>query len=137
MRRGAGGLWEDHPHPLPSPTKGAVKEEEGSKKSSPPVGEDAGGAAAKPLTDADRARLRSQARGWLEAELATWAKLLGAANAKQRQAIAATLKHWQQDTDLASVRDEAALAKLPDDERKGWKELWADADALLARARTR
>ena len=47
----------------------------------------------------------------------------------------ATLKHWQDDSDLASVRDQAALAKLPADERDGWKALWANVDALLAKAR--
>ncbi len=92
--------------------------------------------AEKPLTDADRANLRNQARAWLEAELATWTKLLGSANAQQRQAIAATLKHWQQDTDLAGVRDEAALDQLPAAERKAWKSFWAKVDALVAKAST-
>ncbi|MGO9922041.1 MAG: protein kinase domain-containing protein, partial [Isosphaeraceae bacterium] len=99
-------------------------------------GQDTGGAAEKPLTEVDRTQFRNQAHTWLEAELATWTKLLGSANAQQRQPIAKTLKHWQQDADLASVRDEAALAKLPAEEREGWKSLWAKVDALLARART-
>jgi hypothetical protein len=33
--------------------------------------------------------------------------------------------HWQEDTDLAGVRDAAALAQLPADERKEWRTLWA------------
>jgi serine/threonine-protein kinase len=80
-------------------------------------------------------KFRSQARAWLEAELAAWTKLLASANREQRRAIAETLRHWQQDTDLASVRDEAALAKLREDERKAWMSLWANVDALLAKAR--
>ena len=100
------------------------------------VGEDTGGGAECPLTDAERAKLRNQARTWLEAELATWTKLLGSANAQGRQAIAKTLEHWQQDTDLASVRDAAELAKLPDGEREEWKSLWSNVDALLAKGRT-
>jgi hypothetical protein len=52
------------------------------------------------------------------------------------QAIAKTLEHWQQDTDLTAVRDEAALAKLPQAEREGWKSLWAKVDALLVKLRT-
>jgi len=116
---------------LPSPIKG----EEKAKGSSPILAEDTGGGPEKPLTGADRAQLRNHARAWLEAELAAWAKLLGSANAQQRQAMAGTLKHWQQDADLASVRDEAALAQLPEGEREGWKSLWAEVAALLARTR--
>jgi len=86
-----------------------------------------------PPTDAQRAKRRNQARAWLEAELATWTKLLGSADIQQRQAIAATLRHWRQDTELASVRDEAALAGLPGDERQRWKSLWAKVDELLAK----
>ena len=99
------------------------------------MGQGTGAVAEKPLNDADCAQLRNQARAGLESELATWARLLASANAQQRQVIARTLKHWQQDTDLAGVRDEAALAKLPGAEREAWKSLWAKLDVLLANAR--
>jgi hypothetical protein len=94
------------------------------------------GQAEKPLTDADRAKFRKQARSWLEAELATWTKLLASANAQQRRAIAETLKHWQQDADLSGVRDKHALDSLPEGERAMWKTLWADVDRLLKKALT-
>ena len=114
----------------------AIKGEEKTQSSSRLAGEQKiGGGAERPLTGADRAQLRSEARAWLDAELATWTKLLGSASAQQRQAIAATLKHWQQDADLASVRDEAGLAKLPGEEREGWKALWIKVDELLGKAR--
>ena len=45
-----------------------------------------------------------------------------------------TLRHWQKDTDLAGIRDAAALAKLPADERKAFAQLWADVAALLKKA---
>jgi serine/threonine-protein kinase len=90
--------------------------------------------AEKPLTDADRAKLRIQARAWLEAELKTWSGLLESAKPEQRQAIALSLMDWQWQTDLAAVRDEAALARLPGDERDAWKALWAKFGALLKRA---
>jgi serine/threonine-protein kinase len=89
----------------------------------------------EPVTEAERARLRNQARAWLEAELNAWSKLLGSATPQQRAAIAGTLKHWQEDTDLAGVRDESALTRLPQDERNAWKSLWTKVDALLAKAR--
>ncbi len=39
--------------------------------------------------------------------------------------------HWQQDTDLAGIRDEAAVAKLPLDAQKACTQLWAVVAALL------
>jgi hypothetical protein len=117
---------------VPSPIKGKEKTQGFSLL----VGRETGAGAETPLNDADCAKFRNQARAWLEAELATWANLLGSANAQQRQAIASSLKHWQQDTALAGVRDAAALAKLRRDEREAWKSLWAEVEALLAKART-
>ncbi len=38
------------------------------------------------------------------------------------------LRRWQDDPDLAAVRDAAALDKLPPDERDDWKKLWAEVD---------
>lgn len=45
---------------------------------------------------------------------------------------AQTLKHLQEDTDLASFRDTQELPKLPVDERKEWQALWVEVDTLLA-----
>jgi len=36
--------------------------------------------------------------------------------------------------DLASVRDDKALAALPEKERQAWQKLWADVDALRKKA---
>jgi hypothetical protein len=41
------------------------------------------------------------------------------------------MNHWQQGGDLAALRGPAALAKLPDAERRAWQTLWADVGALL------
>jgi hypothetical protein len=48
--------------------------------------------------------------------------------------VAPTLQHWKEDTDLAGIRDEKELAKLPEDERAAFKRLWNDVDQLLTRA---
>ena len=45
-----------------------------------------------------------------------------------------TLLHWQQDPDLAGMRDAGALAKPPDAERAEWQKLWADVEATLKKA---
>jgi tetratricopeptide (TPR) repeat protein len=94
----------------------------------------AGRAEGEPPPDAAaRAELRRKALDWLRAELAAWSKLLDSGDPKARAAIAPTLQHWKEDSDLAGVRDGDALATLPADERRAWEAFWKDVDALLKR----
>jgi hypothetical protein len=44
------------------------------------------------------------------------------------------LQSWKTDVAFAGVRDPAALAKLPEDERRQWQKLWDDVEALRQRA---
>jgi hypothetical protein len=81
--------------------------------------------------DAARAKLRRQARAWLEAEFAAWTKLLGDGTAESKTKVAANLRHWKEDSDLAGIRDEKELAKLPEEERAELKRLSDGVDALL------
>jgi hypothetical protein len=53
------------------------------------------------------------------------------------QRSAATTAGGRKDPDLAAVRDPAALAKLPEAKSVAWRNLWAQVDALLARASPR
>jgi serine/threonine-protein kinase len=85
------------------------------------------GADRAPLSDPKLARLRRQALDWLRADLALRTKLF-----EGGKSVAGTLTFWQQDTDLAGVRDPAALAKLPAEERESWQRLWADVAACNA-----
>ena len=94
---------------------------------------------ASPLDDAARARLRCQALDWMRAELTAWTKLVESAPPQDRWnqdrlTIALALSRWQEDSDLAGVRGEAALAKLPAEQRKAFTQFWADAAELLRRA---
>src|SRR5262249_11475499 len=41
-----------------------------------------------------------------------------------KHAVRQRLAHWQQDSDLASVRDPQTLDRLPGDERQSWHQLW-------------
>ena len=50
-----------------------------------------------------------------------------------KELVAKALNHWKKDPDLAGVRDDEELAKLPEAEREAWKTLWADVAALLKR----
>jgi tetratricopeptide (TPR) repeat protein len=86
------------------------------------------------LADKAKSRLRQQALDWLRDNLKEHAKQLEGADAKTRQGVQQTLQHWQQDADLASVRDKEALAKLPEAERAAWQQLWADVEKLLKKA---
>src|SRR5262249_45675403 len=82
------------------------------------------------LTDRERTDLRQQALNWLQDDLATQTKL--ADNAAARPRIRKALRHWQEDADLAGVREEKALQQLPEPERKAWKKLWAEVDQVLS-----
>jgi serine/threonine-protein kinase len=89
------------------------------------------GADADRLEDQERARLRRQALDWLRADLAAWTAVADKDRPRSHPLVRRTLQHWQKDADLASLRGEAALAKVPAAEREGWYKLWAEVDALL------
>jgi hypothetical protein len=44
------------------------------------------------------------------------------------------LRHWQKDADLTSLRDETALARLPEAEQRTCRQLWADVQRLIQQA---
>ena len=54
-----------------------------------------------------------------------------------RTGIAYIVRRFRVDSDLASVRDAAALEKLPEAERAEWKKLWADVQTLLDKTATK
>jgi tetratricopeptide (TPR) repeat protein len=85
---------------------------------------------AKGLSEADRAGLRRQALAWLRADLAVHARWAQRGNAKTRAAVRQRLAHWLQDADLAAVRDQEALGRLPWGERAEWHHLWEGANRL-------
>jgi tetratricopeptide (TPR) repeat protein len=85
------------------------------------------GSAQGPLSEAERAEQRQRALAWLRADLTLRTRLL-----KEAKGVGWSLDTWQTEPDLVSLRDPAALAKLPAAEREQWKCLWADVAALLA-----
>jgi eukaryotic-like serine/threonine-protein kinase len=87
-----------------------------------------------PLDAAAKVKLRCQALDWLKAEHAAWSKILESGPPQARPVVAANLKHWNEDSDLAGIRDDAALAKLPQEELAACKQLWGDVDRLLKKA---
>ncbi len=94
------------------------------------------GAGVPNLDDNERSRLRKQALDWLRADLDAWTKLLTIGAPDSSEEVLETMKHWQQDSDLKGIRDEAALGELSPQERAAFAQLWADVAALLKNAMT-
>jgi tetratricopeptide (TPR) repeat protein len=90
---------------------------------------------AQQLPDKVVATLRRRAWRWLRADLKAYTQLAERGDPGAKEAVRQRLRHWQQDPDLASVRDPKALDRLPDDERRAWRRLWDDVAALLAGTR--
>jgi hypothetical protein len=89
------------------------------------------GKADTPLDAAAKAKLRAQALDWLKAECDAWAKLLDPNVPQARALLVGALGHWKSNADLATIRDPAALTRVPETERKAWQDLWARVDDLL------
>jgi hypothetical protein len=74
---------------------------------------------------------RRQALDWLRADLTVWSEQIEKGVAQERKTAQETLRHWQQDADLAGLRDAATLDKLPETERADCHKLWHEVAALL------
>src|SRR5262249_6654607 len=83
------------------------------------------------LDAAQRAAWRRQALAWLGADLALWARQRGSGTPEDRKAVQAALQRWQKDADLAFIRDEKELARLPSEEQQACKAHWAKVQAMV------
>ncbi len=92
-------------------------------------GEDAAKLSAK-----ERELWRRQAIAWLRADLILWTKELQGNRPQARAAVQQALRRWQRSPDLAGLREEGALAKLPEGEQAACCKLWAEVGAVLARS---
>jgi hypothetical protein len=92
---------------------------------------DSRGEDATPLDDAARSALRRRALAWLRAELAAWTALFETGSPQDRTTVLVALRWWPRDSDLATIRDDDALARLPESERKDWQSFWNEYDALM------
>ena len=89
------------------------------------------------MGEPEKARWRKQAIDWLKADLAHWTRQVEAGKPEAKGLVRQKLEHWKDDTDLAGIRDEAAVKGLPEDEQKDCRALWAEVDALLKRVEAR
>ena len=103
---------------------------------------------ARLLPDKVAGMFRYWALGWLHDDLTVKTKFAGQIKTKVagqnnraaelaihvvKSGIQQQLTHWRSDPDLASLRDPAALDRLPDNERAAWQALWRDVDELAKR----
>jgi tetratricopeptide (TPR) repeat protein/tRNA A-37 threonylcarbamoyl transferase component Bud32 len=77
------------------------------------------------LDEQAKAGLRLKALNWLRADMGVLIKR----QSEGRSALFFAML-WQQSADLACVRDQDALAKFSEEERRNWHSLWADIKAL-------
>ena len=81
----------------------------------------------------ERERWRKQACAWLRADLKAWTKKLDTGTSADRVQAQKSLSHWRDDPDLAGLRDQDALDKLPPAERQECRTLWRNVEALIER----
>ncbi len=84
--------------------------------------------------DVAKSNYRKQALEWLQAELEAWAKVNETSSEELKARARKSLENWKVDADLAGIRDEKELAKLPEAEHESFKKLWDEHGKLIARA---
>jgi serine/threonine-protein kinase len=89
-------------------------------------GIDAGG-----LSDAERRNWRTQARKWLREDLSAAIGIPDRDFNKFRGDVHNALKAWQNEPELAGIRDATELEKLLPDEQADCRKLWAEVNAVL------
>jgi hypothetical protein len=70
----------------------------------------------------------------LRADIVYWTKQTESNKPDDRALVQQTLKHWQEDTDLAGLRDKDAVAKLSADEQETCKKLWDEVEVVWKKA---
>jgi WD40 repeat protein/serine/threonine protein kinase len=89
---------------------------------------------ARGLPDKVAAMLRRQALRWLRADLLLWAARLETTGPGAPADVQRALENWEQDKDLAAVRDREPLARLPAGERQACAGLWEEVATCRGRA---
>ena len=88
-----------------------------------------------PLDEAMKLRFRGRALSWLKNEVGEWQKKIENETAAGELAFAVkSLRYWQEDPDLASIREKEKLATLPEAERKEWEAFWGKVKEMLEKA---
>jgi tetratricopeptide (TPR) repeat protein len=81
-----------------------------------------------PPDDRGKAKLRADAFNWFNKELAGFATAIASGAGENAPEIVEAVKHWKVAPDLAGVRGDDALRKLPEAEQKRWRFFWLAVD---------
>ncbi|WP_159452299.1 serine/threonine-protein kinase [Singulisphaera sp. GP187] len=93
------------------------------------------GSEESPSEPGSRARWVKQALDWLDADLRASEAVLRTGNSRHRAAVLKRLGRWQVDPVLAGIREESALAEIPEPERRTLREFWRCVGALRVEAK--
>src|SRR5262249_28656733 len=85
------------------------------------------------LSAAERARWRQQARQWLRADLAQWARSLDGGYELDRTLAKKILTRWRVEPDLAGIFEPAAPDELSAEERNDYLALRHEVDVVVKR----
>jgi serine/threonine-protein kinase len=86
------------------------------------------------LSAADQTHWRRKALEWLRTDLVVLSKTLDGGRRADRDLVNEMLTLWQDEPDLAGLREPAALEGLAEDEQKDCLALWAEVGAAIARS---
>jgi tetratricopeptide (TPR) repeat protein/tRNA A-37 threonylcarbamoyl transferase component Bud32 len=86
---------------------------------------------AKQLTSDERVTLRQRALSWFNEVLEYYSKRVKEDQPAIKRNVRRFVSRWQEDVDLASVREQLALDKLPEDERTPWRRFWDEVAGVL------
>jgi Flp pilus assembly protein TadD len=89
---------------------------------------------AEKVDEKERMRWRKQAVDWLRADLTLGRKQLKSGAPGDAGKVRTALRYWQNDPDLAGLREAEALKKLSPEEAEAYRRLWADVAELLKQA---
>src|SRR5262249_15632900 len=85
------------------------------------------------LSTAEETHWRRKALEWLRTDLVVWSETLDSGLRADGDIAKEMLTLWQDEPDLAGLREPAGLERLAEDERKGCVALWAEVGAVLTR----
>lgn len=70
----------------------------------------------------------------IQTQLAKWKETIETDGDSQRQLVVRTLRDWQNNPHLASIREPAELARLTQAQRAEFRKFWQDVADLLEKA---